>query len=101
MIVEDGASGNVETSFWPYGRGFGIQTAADGQIEADFSLSGHTSRSVISEAAANRSRRDKGTLICTGGSVVGQRGWQMFFDQIHYDIYSTLPAVLIAAGIRN
>ncbi len=38
-------------SFWPYGRGFDIQTATDGQIESDFSLSGHTSPFVIYEAA--------------------------------------------------
>ena len=39
-------------SFWPFGRGLlGIQTAADGQIVPDFSLSGHTSPSVIPEAA--------------------------------------------------
>jgi hypothetical protein len=51
MISDDGASGNIETSFWPYGKGFGIQTTTDGQIEPDFSLSGHTFSSVISEAA--------------------------------------------------
>ena len=47
MIVEDGASGKVETSFFPYGRGRGIRTAADGRIEPDFSSSGHTPPSVI------------------------------------------------------
>ncbi len=51
MVAEDCASGTVATSLWLYCRGLGIQTAADGQIEPDFSLSGHTSPSVISEAA--------------------------------------------------
>ncbi len=51
MAAEDRASRKVEMSFWPYGRGFDIQTASDGQIESDFSLSGHTSLFVISEAA--------------------------------------------------
>jgi hypothetical protein len=47
MIAGDGASGKVGTSFWPYGRRFDIQTATDGQIESDFSLSGQTSPFVI------------------------------------------------------
>ncbi len=51
MVAADPASGKDETGFWPYGRGFGIQTDTDGQIEPDFSLSGHTSPSVISEGA--------------------------------------------------
>ena len=50
MLVEDGASGNVETSFWPIGRGFAIRTATDGRIGSDFSLSGHTSPFVIPAA---------------------------------------------------
>ena len=52
MVAEESASGNVETSFWAYGGGFGIQTAADGEIEPDFSLSGHIAPPVISEAAS-------------------------------------------------
>ena len=56
MIAEDGASGNVETGFWPYGKGFGIQIAADGQIEPDFSLPGHTSHSDIPCAAPSITR---------------------------------------------
>jgi len=48
MVAEDRVSEKIETRFWPYGRWFGIQTATDGQIESDFSFSGHTSLSVIS-----------------------------------------------------
>lgn len=51
MIAEDDVSGNVETSFWPHGRGFGKQTATKRQVGPDFSLSEHTPPSVISEAA--------------------------------------------------
>jgi hypothetical protein len=53
MVAEDRASGKVGTSFWPYGRGFGIQTATDGQIEPDFSLSRLIFPSVISCAASS------------------------------------------------
>ena len=48
MVYEGRPWGKVGTSFWPYGRGFGIQAATDGQFEPDFSLSGHTSPSAIS-----------------------------------------------------
>ena len=53
MVTEDRASGKVGRRFWPYGGGFGIQTATDGQIEPDFSLSGHISPSVIPWAASS------------------------------------------------
>ncbi len=63
MIAGDGASGKVETSFWPYGRGFGIQTATDGQIEPDFSLSGqfpyrYFLRRPFDQAGAGRGARN-------------------------------------------
>ena len=39
MVAEDRASGKDDTSFWRYGRGFGIQTTTNRQIEHDFSVS--------------------------------------------------------------
>ena len=53
MIAEDVTLGKVETSFWPYGKGRGIQTAAAGRIEPDFSSSGHAPPSVILVAPAS------------------------------------------------
>lgn len=61
MIAEDGASRNVETRFWPYGGGLGIQPAVDTQIGPDFSLPGRTSLFVISEVAPSF-RLDPGVI---------------------------------------
>ena len=53
MVTEDRALGKIGTSFWPYGRGFGIQAATDSHTESDFSLTGHISPSVIPWAASS------------------------------------------------